>query len=481
MPRSITRRDFVSKTARFAATAGVVGAVISPQRASPQVVSDATGPVTLSLIGCGRRGMQLIDAVLRSGRMIVTMVCDVDAQRMTAAAERIFNATGQQPAMTSQYEDALNDPAIEGVILATPDHWHMIQLLKACAAHKDVYLEPPVALTIIETKAASYATRKYHRVVQVGLQHRSAPAFDEAIKIVRGGKLGRITQTRLWHAAKSDAVAPKPDADAPPDLDWDRWLGPAPQHAFNPTRYQQFAHWWDYGHGEFGYDGIHLQDLMQWATRTTAPKSVVAVGGNYSLHDFRETPDTLEVLFECEGIAGPFMHVYSLRLSTTAPDLQLAASHGIGPRCLQIIGGKGTLVTDSLRTYFAAAGISSRRAAEAARPSVAPPSDDDAASSSTHTQPADTSTRADAATTAHLEDFATCVRSRNEPRCPIEAGTIATIPIMLTRIAYRLGRKLHYDGRSETFYLPPDFKKPDDEANALRNRPYRAPYGIPVV
>ncbi|HOA74201.1 MAG TPA: Gfo/Idh/MocA family oxidoreductase [Phycisphaerae bacterium] len=475
---SFSRRSFLGRSS--AAIAGVAGAagVLRPALAQSTGQPAPSDRVIIGLIGCGRRGLQLLEAAAKVPGLTVSLVCDVDAERSAAAAERVMQLQGRRPGVTSDYRDLLDDADINGVIIATPDHWHATQLLHACAAGKDVYLEPPVSLTPLEAKAMVFVARKYSRVVQVGLQQRAARKFAEGAGIVRSGNLGRIAQTRTWTFARSEPITAQPDAAPPPSLDYDRWLGPAPERPFNPVRYAHPEHCWDYGGGEAACWGVHFQDLLHAAMNVSVPRSVVAFGGNQGLADGRETPDTLEALFEYASPTGTFMHAYSLRLSN--------AYAGFGPAALppltghtgplparsgvQILGTEKTLYFSGRRLLLLPAGEES-------------PIEDLAylGIGSREVAAGESAAGPDPLTVAHVQEFAACIRSRKDPSASIEAGQSASFPLMAANIAYRVGRKLYINPNSFEFYSDPELQTPDKTANELAIRAYRASYPPPNV
>jgi len=436
-------------------------------------------PVVLGLIGCGRRGSQLIEAAARAGGIVVTAVCDVNAKKSGAAAEQVAQRFGSRPVQTSDYRDILDDPAVEGVVIATPDHWHTIPFLAACAAGKHIYIEAPLCKFMAEAKAMVYAARKYHRVVQVGLQHRSSSTFSEAGGIVRSGRLGRIAQTRSWTFDRMRPIARQPDGKEPEYLDYDRWLGPASEKSYNPVRVEYPEHFWDYGHGQTGRWDVHLHDLCTSAMNVAAPTSVTAVGGNYGLDDFRETPDTLDALFEYESPTGRFMHVYSLRLSNAYASWGPAALPPVGGAAGSLPPRSGVQFFGSDRTLFVRGQRLLLLPAEAASPI------DDlrylGIGSETAGGPASQPAPVDPLTIAHVKGFAESVRSLEEPAAGIESGMWSLFPCVAANVAYRLGRKLYIKPESVEFFRDPQFEKPDTEANELMFQPCRPAYPIPNV
>lgn len=468
MHKLISRRAFVAGTG--AAFTGLARMGRNQRAWAEPTTQGANERVNLGLIGCGNRGQELLSYALLAQNAAVSMVCDVDSKRAGQAAEAIEQAGQKKPVMVGDYRKVLENKDIQAVIISTPDHWHMIQYLHACAADKDVYVETPISHNIVESMRMVHITRKSRRVVQVGLQHRSYNGLKEILNQVRIGKLGRVAQTRTWTFAKVDPLERQPDTQSPAYLDYDRWLGPAPERPFNQGRvYGDFSNWWDYGGGTICKWNAHFMDIMNTAMRINAPKSVVATGGNFGLKDFRETPDTLEAVFEYEGADGPFVHVYSLRLSNGhaawGPPIaghngQIDSDHSMHYG-IQFHGREATLFVDRHGSAIFPADVR--------QPETLPAPAQEAAGLE------------NMLTLDHLNDFINCVRTREEPKAPIEAGMYALLPCHLANISYRLGKKIYYDVQTHKCYFDAAHKEPAEEAEKLFSREYREPYTLSAM
>src|SRR5262249_16503767 len=156
---------------------------------------------------------------------------------------------------------------VDAVVVATPDHWHALATVWACQAGKDVYVEKPISHNLVEGRRMVEAARKYERIVQVGTQRRSAEDLPQAGEDVRKGRLGKVPFPRAWIAGNRKSIGKKADAKVPDKVDYDLWLGPAPERPFNPNRFHYEWHWnWDYGTGEIGNNGIHGLDVIRMIT-----------------------------------------------------------------------------------------------------------------------------------------------------------------------------------------------------------------------
>jgi predicted dehydrogenase len=233
----------------------------------------------------------------------------------------------------SDYRQMLEDKNVDAVVVSTPDHWHALMTIMACAAGKDVYVEKPLTVAIDESKWMLRAQAKYKRIVVVGTQRRHNPTFKAAKEIVESGKLGKIHAVKMGGSARN--VYPgfgKTAVETPPaDLDYDLWLGPAPKRPYQSHRALYHFRWfWDYSGGQMTNLGAHGIDQFQYVMGVKAPTQVVSCGGRYALEDDGETPDLQEAIFTFPG----FLMTFSLREANGFRDSQGTV----------ILGTKGSLV-----------------------------------------------------------------------------------------------------------------------------------------
>jgi predicted dehydrogenase len=343
------------------------------------------------------------------------------------------------------------------MVVGTPDHWHAIPTILACQAGKDVYVEKPDGHNIEEGRRMVQAMRKYGRIVQMGNQARSDAGFLAAMEYIRSGKLGRVLAAKAWENAKQGSIGRPPDSDPPPGVNYDMWLGPAPERAFNPCRFHGNWRWFfDYGTGDLGNDGVHRLDYARWALDTVlaaqgeqslgAPRSVSAQGGKWYFDDIQEWPDTLQVNYEFPRATPSsnqktgFILSYEMRLWSPYP------YHGEKDGAV-LYGDDGYIVLAPNRWQAFDAGNNLVCGGQCS---------------------------GDA--TPHIRNFLECVKSRQRPNSDLETvGHPASFLSHAGNIAWRVGRTLRVDPTNETFV-------DDDEANALRTRPaYREPWTLPEV
>ena len=219
-----------------------------------------------------RIGVGFIGYGLIGKRHVLDFQEQPDVQ-LVAAAEthrgRLEEAIGLIGACAEGYRDfrkLLDNHAVDAVVISTPDHWHALMTMLACAAGKDVYVEKPLTLFVREGRWMMDVARRSQRVVQVGTQQRSGPHYQRAKELIRTGYLGKISSVRM--AAYRNIMpgyGTPPDQDPPPDLDWEMWLGPAPWHKYNPNRAIYHFRWfWDYSGGQMTNLAAHALDIVDW-------------------------------------------------------------------------------------------------------------------------------------------------------------------------------------------------------------------------
>src|SRR5947209_1820152 len=180
-----TRRDF----AKTAALAGVSTALSSRR------ILGANDRIRLGFIGLGNRGDQVLDGFLEHKDADVVGICDLHPPYLEFAAKKI----GSQPKPYHDYRQLLDQKDVDAVVICTPDHWHALHMIHACQAGKDVYVEKPLSLCVVEGRKMVEAARRHDRVTQVGLHRRSANFVREAAEIVRRGDIGHVTVARAFH------------------------------------------------------------------------------------------------------------------------------------------------------------------------------------------------------------------------------------------------------------------------------------------
>jgi predicted dehydrogenase len=214
----------------------------------------------------------------------VAAVCDVYEPRRSQAV----TLTDGKATPYIDYRELLDREDIDGVIIATPDHWHQRVLTDTVQAGKDAYCEKPMSKTLEQGFEMIKAVRNTDAVVQIGTHRRAGQQYREARKLVEEGKLGTIRFARGYDCRNYTILDPfAPPKEFTGELDWDRFEGPAGHHEFRPERYTAWRWFWDYAGGLVTDVGVHVMDVIHWVTGADTPKSVVCHGSAYQLGYWR--------------------------------------------------------------------------------------------------------------------------------------------------------------------------------------------------
>jgi predicted dehydrogenase len=314
---------------------------------------------------------------------------------------------GRKPKVVGDFRRILDDPEIDAIVIAAPNHWHAPAAILACAAGKHVYVEKPCSHTPAEGEMAVAAARKHNRIVQMGTQRRSYPSLQEAMAKIHAGELGTVLYARTWYNNRRPSIGFGMPTPVPDWLDWDLWQGPAPRRPFKDNVIHYNWHWhWHWGNGELGNNGVHGIDVARWGLQVTYPIRVTAGGGKYRHDDDQDTPDTMMVTIDFpekktitwEGLSwsplGPHDDGFGISFHGTEGSM--------------VIRGAGYTIFDMKGTEIAAAA-------------------------------------GDAGDRAHFDDFLDAVRTGRLPNADIEKAHQSTLLCHLGNIAYRTGSALKLD------------------------------------
>jgi predicted dehydrogenase len=480
--KEITRRDFTSQTATAAAAMAVGTGSLGGARsqAAPLVSSRVLGAndrLILASVGIRSQGNALKRGFARLPGVAIKTLCDPDENLFASRAddEQLRDVATFKPGYEKDLRRVLDDKDVDGVIIATPNHWHALATVWALQAGKHVYVEKPSSHEIWEGRKMVEAAERYGKIVQVGTMNRSRPAVRQAIAFLHEGGIGRVYMARGLCFKPRPSIGKYPDGPLAPGetyklnaeaetneppydvaylarVDYDLWLGPAPARPFNRNRFHYNWHWhWDYGNGDTGNQGPHQFDIARWGlNQNEHPVRVHSTGGYFGEPSSQETPDTQSALFE-------YADGRVLEFGTRGEYTNDEGSQRIGDL---FYGSKGWLFIDGngrdWQSYFG-------RKNEKGPGSEAPPesggSDPLALTSSE---------------SAHYQNFVDAIRANDPARlaCGILEGHLSSSLPLLANICYRVRRSLKFDGATERFVG-------DDEADALLTRRYRAPFVVP--
>lgn len=392
--------------------------------------------INLGIIGCGAQGRWTLGPEF-ARRANLIAAADCESRQLKAMQEIVEKETEKAKGQAykgfklyADYHELLNRSDIDGVIIATPDHWHAVQTIEACRAGKDVYVEKPMSHSIEEGRAMADAVEKYNRVLQVGNMQRSWRNFRHACELVRNGYIGEIKEVKV-------SIGPPPvkyDLPAQPvpkTLDWEMWIGPAPMNVYNeelapPMERNMFPNWRnykEYGGGMICDWGAHMFDIAQWALgmddsgpiEFTPPKegelrplSMRYANGTVMTHEpFRKADGNAVRFIGSDGV----IDISRSFLDTIPAKLQD-----------EVIG------EDKIKLYK---------------------SDD------------------------HYNDFLTSMKTRKQPLSTVEIGHRTASLCHIVNLCYEFDRKLVWNPEKEEFFF-------DDEANKRRGNPIREPYNLKV-
>ncbi len=436
-----TRRHFLKQG--LAAAASVAFPYIVPASALGRDGTIApSNRITVGFIGMGKMARGHLNSFGRDKNVQVLAICDVEKGRREMAAQQT-NAyyaeqapqAGQQPSgeictTHDDYRDLCARTDIDGVIIATPNHWHALNAVEAAKNGKDIYLEKPLARTVAEGQAIVRATRRYDRILQVGSMQRSNTAFHHACELVRNGRIGTV------HTVNVNIGGPPeecylPEEPVPEGLDWDRWLGPAPWRPYSsvlcpPTSYDGWARWRnyrDYAGGAMTDIGAHHFDIAQWGLG-------------------RDHTGPVEVIPPTEGTDERLVYVYE-----DGVRMYRGGAGGSGRGAAVEWIGDGGIVRVNRGQYL-------ETVPETIQHDIIGPSEERLYRSRNH-----------------KENWLEGIRTRKECICTPEIGHHTANICHIGNIAYWLKRPLKWDPEQEEFLFDP-------EANRLLSRSFREPWSL---
>ncbi len=417
----------------------------------------ANDRVQVGFIGYGLIGAQHVFDFKNQRDVDLAAMSETFQPRM----EEGIQACGGKAKPYKDFRKLLDDKDLQAVVVSTPDHWHAMMTILACAAGKDVYVEKPMTLFVREGRWMINAARKYKRVVQVGTQQRSGRHYQEARKLMAEGIIGKVHSVRMASFRNIMPGFGRPPGDAAPsEFDYDMWLGPAPKRPYSPHRGLYHFRWfWDYSGGQMTNLGAHQIDIMQWYLNQKGPIAVYSSGGRFVVEDDGETPDTQDAAYTYNG-----------NLTTIWSHREGSQGSGAGAG-LEFYGTKGSLNIsragyqirgDVKRPPENAIPVFQGHPTGGARRQETPPTDkyvEDRSAKGSSPEQFD----------LHVRNFLDCIKTRQRTVADVEDGHYTAVSCHLANLSLRLGRSLKWDPVKEEIVG-------DREANAMLERPYREPW-----
>jgi len=426
----VTRRNFLQTSA---------GAVAATSLLSNTSRADVNGKIRVAVLGVNGRGRTHIKAIGDIEGADVVLLCDPDKQLLAKRAAEFEKKYGRKVETETDMRKVFDRDDIDVVTVATPNHWHSLATIWACQAGKDVYVEKPGSHNLFEGRKMIEAAHKYKRIVQHGVQLRSQPAIQEAVEHLRKGTIGDVYMARGLVFRTRPSIGHKPDEKAPDSLDWDLWQGPAEETNFSRRLVHYNWHWtWDYGNGDVGNQGVHETDMCLWGLDVKLPSQITAMGGKFLWDDDKETPEVLSTNY--------FYPEENKMIQFEVRPWHTNTEDGATVGNI-FYGSEGYMVIKGYKSYEIYLG--SKR-----KPGPKNTGDDPV--------------------NAHFTNFLDAVRSRKSETLngPVETAHTSSGIAHLGNIAFRLGRQLNFDPKTEQFVNDP-------EADKYLTRQYRAPFVVP--
>lgn len=414
----------LNRRAFLAASTAITAPYFVPFRAF-----GANERIVTAHIGLGGQGSGNLNAFIGKGA-VPAALCDVDSGRL-AKAIKFADDKNHKCDGYGDYRKILERKDIDAVVISTPDHWHALPTIHACQAGKDVYCEKPLSLTVAEGRQMVDAARKHQRIVQTGSQQRSDDRFRLACELVRSGRLGKISEVQVALPNSNFSGPPVPDSEPPKELDYDMWLGPAPQRPYNQKRvHYNFRFFWDYSGGQMTNFGAHHIDIAQWGLGMDE-SGPVSVEGTAQFHP----EHWYEVTMACR-LVNTYANGVKLIVGQGQKDIKGAVT---------FIGEKGKIFVDRGKISSDPGDLLKEPLTE----------------SDVHLYKSPN----------HHANFLECIKTRKLPICDVEIGHRSATVCHLNNIVARIGRKILWDAAKETIVG-------DAEAAAMLSRPYRQPWKL---
>jgi predicted dehydrogenase len=438
----IHRRRFLKRAACVAAGAAGIPYIVASSALGKAGNVAAGERITVGCVGIGPQGTAVMRNFLAQKDAQVVAVCDVKSQVLDAGRDLVnkhYQGTGC--AAYKDFRQLLARDEIDVVLVATPDHWHVLAALAAVRAGKDVYLEKPMGLSLAQDQALRTAVHRHGRVFQFGTQQRSSRDFRFACELALNGRIGKLHTINVWSPGSSQGGDPMP-VPVPEWLDYEMWLGPAPYTPYTKDRCSNSLWWFisDYALGFIAGWGIHPLDIALWGggEKVACPAEIEGKGV-WPTEGVCDTAMNWNVVCKYDSgvtmnfTGDPFPEEWKNRYGRTT-------SHGTAFQ-----GTEGWVHVDRsginahpkelLTTEF---GPNETRLYESGN---------------------------------HVRNLLDCVRSRAETICPIDVAVQADIICQISDIAIRLEQKLRWDPKIERFV-------DNDAANRRLSRPMRSPWTL---
>lgn len=400
-----SRREFLQ-------AAGAAAGLFAGMQVESALGYGANDTINIACIGTGGRCRHLMQSIPKIPNVKIAAVCDVYKANLEAGAKM----ADAKVIRSSNFREILDRKDIDAVLIASPDHWHVPMTIAACEAGKDVYVEKPLTHNLEEGQAVIDAQNKHKKVVQVGTQQRSMPHYQAAKKAVADGKAGTIVKAHMtWNRNTGRSARPKQQVD-PKDIDWKAFCGNAPEQKFDDYKQRQWRWFWDFGGGLLTDLMVHQVDIVHWILGVDHPEWATSIGNYFSAKDVWETPDTIQCLLSYgDKFQGYFEGTFSNARNNAM---------------IELMGTHATIYLDRGRYELHP---EKRKTAVPAESMILGSGDK---GKDFYDKPE--------GELLHLTNWIECIRSREKPIAPAEAGVSAASAAHLGNMAYRTGQVAHW-------------------------------------
>ncbi|HKJ68322.1 MAG TPA: Gfo/Idh/MocA family oxidoreductase [bacterium] len=456
----ISRREFLSTCMKTGSALAVSGAFLTGPVIDPGGrVLGANDQITTAVAGINGQGSSHFNHFSMINGVRVKTICEVDERLYEEKGKWAEDLTGNTVQFEPDIRTVLDDPDIDAISIATPNHWHSLMTVWGCQAGKDVYVEKPISHNVWEGRRAVEAARRYQRVVAAGTQYRTYPHIVEAMRLLHEGVIGDVYMAKGLCYKPRESISEKMDTRAPEGLHYDLWLGPAPLQQFNPNYVHYNWHWfWDFGNGDIGNQGVHEMDLARWGLdKKSLPTKIYSDGGYYAFDSDQQTPNTQHATFKWDD--GKILQFEVRGLYTNGDDEIRIGNLYYGTE------GWMHLDQEGYSTYLGRdnePGPSGKPVVKKGVTAIGGPAgfEEGAEVASSRLM--------------HRINFIEAVRAGDPSHlnADILTGHISSSLCHLANISYRVGRNLEFDPYTERFV-------DDDQANGYLKRDYRYPFEVP--
>lgn len=407
---SLSRRDFIKTTSSLTASVSLAGAVWSDERAPGQPARHDR--IRLGVVGVAGRGGANLNGVAHEE---IVALCDVDTNR-AAAARRRFPRAG----FYEDYRRMLDRQRdIDAVVVSTPDHTHAVVGVAAMLAGKHVYCEKPLAHSVHEVRRMMEVAKQQNVKTQMGTQIHAGNNYRRVVEIIQSGAIGNVTRVHVWCNKRPSAGQRAQGMPNPPaGLNYDLWLGPAPQRPYHRSHLHfSWRWWWDFGGGVLADMACHYMDLPHWALQLRNPASVQATGRKAYRGD-NDVPSVMQVdyRYPARGTK-PAVHLTWYHGVDNPSIGQRAENHGFRNGVL-FEGTQGQLIADYGRYRL----LPANRFENFEAPRQTIPN-----------------------SIGHHREWLHAIRMNGTTTCNFDYSGSLAVAVLLGNVAYRFGQQIEWD------------------------------------